>query len=115
MTESTYPSPVSKLLTLGDCREVRGWPDYLAIGLGPAHVPDLIRMALDEELYRAGPDSLDVWAPVHAWRALGQLRAEAAAEPLTRLLVRIVEFDDEWVGEELPQVFGMIGPAAVPV
>ncbi|HUX76449.1 MAG TPA: hypothetical protein VMY40_07420 [Anaerolineae bacterium] len=115
MTESTYPSPVSKLLTLGECREVRGWPDYLALGLRPAHVPDLIRMALDEELYRAGSDSLDVWAPVHAWRALGQLRAEAAAEPLTRLLVRIDEFDDEWVGEELPKVFGMVGPAAVPI
>jgi hypothetical protein len=71
-------------------------------------------MALDEELHRADSDSLEVWAPVHAWRALGQLRAEAAVEPLTRLLVRIDEFNDDWVGEELPEVFGMIGPAAIP-
>jgi hypothetical protein len=113
MTDPNYPSPVSELLTLGDCR-LRSWPDYLALGLGPEHIPDLIRMALDEDLHWADSDSFEVWAPVHAWRALGQLRAEAAVEPLTRLLVRIDEFSDDWVGEELPEVFGMIGPAAIP-
>lgn len=113
MTDPNYPSPVSELLTLGDCR-LRSWPDYLALGLGPEHIPDLIRMALDEELHWADSDSLEVWAPVHAWRALGQLRAEAAVEPLTRLLVRIDEFSDDWVGEELPEVFGTIGPSAIP-
>lgn len=115
MTEPSYPSPVSTLLTLGDCRKMREWPDYLELGIGPEHIPDLIRMALDEELHRTGSYSLEVWAPIHAWRALAQLRAEAAVEPLTRLLVRISEFGDDWVGEELPKVFGMIGPTAVPV
>jgi len=83
-----YPPPVSELLTLGDCSKIGAWPDYLALGLGPQHIPDLIRMALDEELHWADSDSLDVWLPVHAWRALGQLRAEAAVEPLAGLLDR---------------------------
>lgn len=114
-SDYNYSLPVSDLLTFGDCREIRGWPDYLALGLGPQHVPDLIRMALDEELHGADSDSLEVWAPVHAWRALGQLRAEAAVEPLTRLLARIDEFGDDWAGEELPEALGLIGPTAIPV
>jgi hypothetical protein len=55
---------------------------------------------------------LEVWAPLHAWRALGQLRAEAAIGPLLSLLDPLVEND--WVTEELPAVLGLIGPAALP-
>jgi hypothetical protein len=49
---------------------------------------------------------------VHAWRALGRLRAADAAEPLTRLLEE--RHDDDWVFEEIPEVLGSIGPAAMP-
>ncbi len=115
MMEHDYPSPVSELLALGACRRQSRWPEYLALGLGPEHVPDLIRMTLDEDLHRADSDSDLIWAPVHAWRALAQLRAEEAVEPLTHLLPRIDEHDDDWVGEELPRVFGHIGPPAIPV
>jgi len=115
MTERDYPAPVSELLTLGDCRGQREWMDYRALGLGPEHVPDLIRMALDEELYWADSEDDAVWAPIHAWRALAQLHAEEAAQPLTRLLHRIDEYGDDWVGEELPRVFGHLGPVAIPV
>jgi hypothetical protein len=109
-----YTEPVSKLLTMGDCRGQREWPDYLALGLGPEQIPDLIRMAEDDELHWADSESLEVWAPVHAWRALGQLGAEAAVEPLLGLLWRIEEVQDDSVGEEIPRVLGRIGPAAVP-
>ena len=34
-----YAPPVSQLLTLGDCRKMREWPDYLALGLTPQHTP----------------------------------------------------------------------------
>jgi len=115
MTESNYLPPVSRLLTLGEGERRRQWPDYLVLGLTLEHVPDLIRMALDDELHSAAPDSLDVWAPLHAWRALGQLQAEDAAEPLIQLLVRIDDFGDDWVNQELPQVLGMIGPSVVPL
>jgi hypothetical protein len=113
MTNPNYSEPVSKLLTLGDCREMSEWPDYLALGLGPEHVPDLIRMVEDEDLNRADSESLEVWAPAHAWRALGQLRAEAAIEPLLGILWHLDDGDD-WIEEEVPQVLGMIGPAALP-
>ncbi len=114
MSTANYPPPVDKLLTFGECSPSPEWPDYLALGLGPEHVPDLIRMATDEELNQAASDSLEVWAPVHAWRALGQLRAEAAIEPLLSLFRRIDENEDDWVDGQLPDVYGMIGPAAIP-
>ena len=109
-----YPYPVSRLLNLGDPRERKEWPVYTALGLTAVHMPDLIRMVLDDDLHEADSDSREVWAPLHAWRALGQLRAVAAIEPLLSLLRRIDEDDDDWVGEELPRVFSMIGPAAIP-
>jgi len=115
MIATSYPPPVDKLLTLGDARNsIAHWPNYLALGLGPEHIPDLIRMATDEKLNMADSNSLQVWAPIHAWRALGQLRAESAVEPLLGLLHRIDDDQDDWVGEEIPEVMGMIGPAAIP-
>ena len=111
---SSYKPPVDQLLTYGEVQAVSpdDWPNYLELGLGPEHIPDLIRMATDEDLNWAYSDSLEVWAPIHAWRALGQLRAEAAVEPLLLLFETLEESD--WVMEELPEVFGMIGPAALP-
>jgi hypothetical protein len=118
MMSETYHDPVAQLLTLGDPHQedpmASEWCDYLALGLAPEHVPELVRMALDEDLHRADPESAEVWAPLHAWRALGQLRAESAVEPLLQLLDRIDDDDDDWVQDDLPRVFGMIGPAAIP-
>src|SRR5207248_1466915 len=76
------------------------------------HVPELIRMATDPELNQKDAGSVEVWAPIHAWRALGQLRAAEAAEPLTVLFHE--QEEDDWVTEELPEVFGIIGPPAIP-
>ncbi len=110
-----YSSPVDRLLTYGDCRTMRVWPDYLQLGLKAKHVPELIRMATDEDLHFADSDSLEVWAPVHAWRALGQLRAEAAIKPLVAFLAKVDDdIEDDWTPEELPYVFAEIGPAAIP-
>ena len=116
MTDTSYFHPVSQLLTYGDCLKLPRWPeelDYLPLGFGSEHIPDLIRMVLDDDLYWANSDSLEVWAPVHAWRVLGQLRAEAAVEPLLTRLHHIDDEDSDWVGEELPDVFAMIGAAAI--
>lgn len=108
---TTYTPPVAQLLTLGECR-IREWPNYLELGLSQEHVPELIRMATDPALNWGDPDSSDVWAPVHAWRALGQLRATPAIEPLLPLLEELD--DSDWAAEELPEVYGMIGKAAIP-
>jgi hypothetical protein len=114
----TYHDPVAQLLTLGDPRQgghtVPEWYDYPALGLTAEHVPELMRMALDDDLNLADSEGAEVWAPLHAWRALGQLRAEAAIEPLLQLLDRIDDEGDGWAREDLPRVFGMIGPVAVP-
>jgi HEAT repeat protein len=106
-----YLPPLDQLLVLGrpeiDRREP--WPDYLAMGFTAEHVPELVRMAIDEDLAEGAEDDDPRWyGGVHAWRALGQLRAEAAVEPLVGLL----DGDDDWAFEELPDVLGMIGPAA---
>src|SRR4051812_7642683 len=103
-----YRPPVDQLLTLGDLREVPRY-DYLSLGLGPDDVPDLIRMASDDALWWSGEEKIEVWSAVHAWRALGELRAEAAIEPLVALLAKPDpdEFD-EWIGEELPDIFAQI-------
>jgi hypothetical protein len=112
---SDYPDPVRKLLTYGIISDYgRPWADYRSLGLGPEHVPDLLRMAADEELNGAPEESLRVWAPIHAWRALGQLRDETAIAPLLDLLEVAAEEWNEWAQEELPIVLGMIGPAAIP-
>jgi HEAT repeat protein len=109
-----YHDPVARLLTLGDVRGQPEWRDYPALGLTAEHVPELVRMALDEDLHWADGESAEAWAPLHAWRALGQLRAEAAVAPLLPLLDRIDEDEDDWAQGDLPEVFGMIGPAALP-
>ena len=51
-------------------------------------------MATDQELNQAGLDSKEVWSPVHAWRALGQLQALDALKPLLGLLANR---DDDWI------------------
>jgi tetratricopeptide (TPR) repeat protein len=74
-------------------------------------VPDLIRMVLDEDLNQRMGDDPAVWAPLHALQILGNLGAEAAAQPLTACL----DWDDDWVSGALPKVYAEIGPVAIPV
>jgi hypothetical protein len=112
-SRDSYPAPVNQLLQLGDVRGLTAEPDYLALGLGPEDAADLIRMAQDEALHFADGESPEVWAPMHAWRALGQLRAVSAIGPLLGLLRRIDVDNDDWADQDLPRVFGQIGPAAL--
>ena len=108
-----YTVPLDQLLILGEeVARTHPWPDYFNYGLTNKHIPDLIRMALDYHLHWLLPDEPQVFAPLHAWRALGQLRAEAAILPLLNLF-HVLE-DSDWAGEELPEVYGLIGPAAIP-
>ena len=111
-----YPPPVDRLLTLGEARDPNEWPDYPALGLGPEHVRDLIRMVTDRRLYQADDESAETWAPIHAWRTLGLLRAEDAIEPLLALEEGFAEDDNwmDWIAIEVPEVLGLIGPAAIP-
>ena len=110
-----YPDPVAKLLEYGgfDIRRTdEPWPNYLELGFSEAHVPELIRMMADRDLNNAKVDSLEVWAPLHAWRTLGQLRAVEAAKPMVRLFEKFR--GDNWLATELPEAFSLIGPASIP-
>lgn len=51
--------------------------------------------------------------PITAWRAIGDLRSEAAVEPLTEFLQELSDEIDEWATEDLPLVFGKIGEPSV--
>jgi hypothetical protein len=110
MTAHDYPPPLNKLLTMGKA-ESFGWDNYASYGITREHIPDLIRMATDEELNQGKSESAEVWGPLHAWRALGQLRAEAAVEPLIALFHELE--GEYYILEDLPTVFGLIGKAAI--
>ncbi len=109
-----YVHPVAKLLDYGsfDMRQMDdSWPDYLELGFTPDHVTELVRMAEDAELNNADPESLKVWAPLHAWRALAQLGAVEAAPALVRLFQRYPY--DDWLSRDLPRALSLLGPATI--
>ena len=117
--ERLYPPPLDRLKELGHPNTTWNWAkderDYVAeLGLTAEHVPGLIRIVRqwldtyeDEEW-----DEAKLWAPVHAWRALGQLGAIEAVEPLLGMMDGLDELEDEWYLKEFPDVFALIGPDA---
>lgn len=115
MDYDSIAGPLAILLALGEPKYARDftWPDYQAFGIGAQHIPALIQISTDLELIHL-PDEKDArgWGPIHAWRALGQLRAVEAIEPLIRLFHEVP--DNDWIIEEMPDVFGLIGTAALP-
>lgn len=104
-----YTPPVSVLLTLGDGREVQVAEQFPTLGLTQDHVPELIRMARDRILYTSDSDSLKVWAPLHATRALRHLDASSRAADL----IPLFDLQDDWLYTELPEVFGAMGVPAL--
>ncbi|MGJ3246473.1 MAG: HEAT repeat domain-containing protein [Elainellaceae cyanobacterium] len=110
MSLESYTEPVSQLLTCDVRLTYRDWFDYpRQLGLTQSDVPELIRMAIDPQFNELDSDSQEVWAPIHAIRALGQLRAEEAIAPLISLFT----VEDDYFREDLPDVLGLIGPAAI--
>lgn len=105
----SLPPPLSPLEPFEDSLE------YRTHGIGPEHTADLIRIACDWSLNTAPPEICDVWTPVHAWRALRELRAVEAVEPLLKLGEQLEYVDDDWFFEDLPAIFADIGPPALPI
>jgi hypothetical protein len=111
MSPTHYTDPVAKLLSYGDCSKMdfKNWPDYPSeLGLTLTDVPELLRMATDFDLWEE--EGIALWAPVHAWRSLGQLRSVEAIGPLIQLFE---DRENEWAIEELPTIYGLIGPEAI--
>ena len=108
-----YSAPVSALLTLSAPKgsSSKHWLQYQKkFGLTEADIPELIRLATDAKLFWDGDES-DYYGPLHALRALGELRAEAAIAPL----ISIIPWseDSDWHMEELPEALGLLGPACL--
>ena len=113
---STYTPPVDRLLTLGGVTWGEPWRDYQALGLGPEHQAELIQMLRDMDLHWGDTDSPGVWAPVHAWRALAQMRIAEAVTPYLETLADLEEkdSDDGLMPEELRDFCLAIGEPSLP-
>jgi yecA family protein len=104
---------IQTLLTLGEPDHKRNWPNYVKqYGFTPDDVPTLLTLYADEEINAMDSDRPEVWAPVHAWRTLGQLGSEASIVPIIQSFDTL--YDDDYAQSELPGVIGMIGPVAIP-
>jgi hypothetical protein len=128
MPTHTYEPPVAEPLSYGEAEgnTSKDWPNYVQdLGLTANHVPVLIQMVQDEQLWKLFMGNFDredefidagidpeaaLWAPIHAWRSLGQLQAIEAIDPLVQILQ---QHDLDWCWEELPQVFGLMGAGAL--
>lgn len=106
-----YAPAVDQLLRLGEKR-LDEHTLFPLLGIGEAHVPQLIALATDEDLLEGNEQGDAIWGPIYAWRALGQLRAPEAVEPLLSILWRADE--EDWVAEEVPKALVQIGPGALP-
>lgn len=120
--KEAYSPPVDRLLTIGpgtSGKKARftpdrvAWPNYRQeYQLGQQDVPELIRMLADLELDQTvGPAG---WARVHAYRALGQLRAGSAAKAMIAALEAAIARQDARGRAEIPAALEMIGPAVCP-
>ncbi len=117
----TYSEPTTFLLSLGDPRQLNEshnsyeWLDYVEkYGFSSNDIPSLIQMLKDPNVKAADSKGPIVWADLHAWRVLGQLRA---VEAIPHLL-EYFDYDDEgdiedWAMGEVPQILGKIGVECV--
>jgi hypothetical protein len=128
MSLHPYQPPVDALLSYGPCEvnQARNWPDDVQkSGILADQIPALIQMAQDgdlwaffegdnrraEEFVAAGLDpDLLAWAPLHAIRTLGQLRAVEAIPVLAQVLE---QRDYDWCWEEIPHAIGLMGGGAL--
>lgn len=111
--KNIYSPPVDALLTHGERDLEDDWMDYRQLGITEEHIPELIKMATDEELLETKLGTAESWATIHACRALGQFKSADAVEPLISLIYRIHEYDDDWMGNDFLQVFPLIGKPAL--
>jgi hypothetical protein len=113
-----FSNLVLALISLGEkSARVSAWPNYLELGIKSEHIPELLRILNEIEEFWPDVDvenAPESYAPIHAWRALGQLKAEQAIPTLMRLIVWNEEENADWIMEDIPEVLGMIGPASIP-
>jgi len=111
-SSAPYAPPVAALMTLGEPRKPGVAQRRQALGLRQEHLPELLRMARDRDLYTANGDTDQVWAPLHAFYALKDLDAAAVIPELLPLF----DLEDDWLDTALPELMGKVGaPALEPI
>ena len=96
------------LIQLGEAQRNRDdWPDYKQYGIGGDDIDDLLNLVTDGSLHDASSEGNEVWVPLHAWRALGQLADPRSIEPLIGTFDSL--WEDDWALAELPVVVAMLG------
>ncbi len=106
-----YDKPLSLLLDLGepnidDTAAIDYAQDH---GIGPQQREQLERMLGDPVFDQEGLSDRAAFAPIHAWRALGQI---ADARSLPALFGALLEPQvDDWGYEELPEIIGRFAAA----
>lgn len=82
-----------------------------AVSRGARILPRLAGAASEHCVWHRSDAGL--WAPVHAVLLLGAIGGAAAIDPLIAALHLAEEFENEWVIEALPSIFGGLGPDAL--
>jgi SEC-C motif len=124
MNDATEAIPLrNRLERLGDARETWKWRsgeiDYVArLGLTAEDVPELTAIAREwlnpvEPPAEGEEDDLSVFAPIHAWRGLAQLRVPETIDVLLGMMAPLDAVDDDWYLEEFPDALAWIGPASL--
>ncbi len=106
-----YGKPLSSLLKLGHSAidEI----DYIQrYGIGPQHREPLEQMLRDPIFMQVSSTDPEVFGPMHAWRALGQIGDQRS---LPTLFAAALDPDaGDWDYEELPEIIGRFAAAALP-
>lgn len=103
---------INTILKLGEPKTI-DWLNYIEkYGFNHEDVAELIEVLTSEELNNFEAEQAEVWAPLHAWRILAQLKSEQAIEPLIRCFDFLCH--DDWALSDIEEVFALIGPAAIP-
>jgi hypothetical protein len=111
--ELTNSEPVACLIALGPPKS-RGWCNYASLGITTEHSSELFRVLETPEVEVQSAEDPELWAPMHAWRALAQL---GTLDLVGHLLKRLDEFtDDNWddyLLSDFSQAMSLIGSAAL--
>ena len=117
-------SLVERLAAAGNPRDQHDWEQrdgyyVAACRVSADDVPELIDLVREwsdpnrsDDVELPDIDEAEL-LPITAWRALGDLKATAAVQPLVELVCELQDECDDWVCEELPHVFGKIGESAI--
>jgi hypothetical protein len=114
MTHPAYPAILDQLDQIAEDPYDIAKHDLLPLGITVEMIPDLIETILDEKYYSEDyPEGK--YPHLFAYIALGQLKTLEAIDGLIAGTKKWAHTDwFEWFCEAMPDIFGSIGPIAIP-